>query len=171
METPVPQQEHQWLRKLVGEWTVEGEAKMAPDQPAEKWKGTERVRAIGDLWIMAETRSEAPVSGEMMTMVVTLGYDPQKGRFVGTFIASQMTNLWVYDGALDAGQRVLTLDNEGPSMIEEGKMAKYQDRIEMVDDNHHILTSLVLGDDGQWHEVMKAHYHRKEQEQKLEEAA
>ena len=38
-------------------------------------------------------------------MIMTLGYDPQKKRFVGTLIGSMMTHLWVYDGALDAGRR------------------------------------------------------------------
>ena len=28
-----PQKEHQWLQKLVGEWTSEGEADMGPGQP------------------------------------------------------------------------------------------------------------------------------------------
>jgi hypothetical protein len=28
-----PQKEHQWLQKLVGEWTYETEAIMEPDQP------------------------------------------------------------------------------------------------------------------------------------------
>ena len=32
-----PQKEHQWLEKLVGEWTYEGEAIMGPDQPPEKF--------------------------------------------------------------------------------------------------------------------------------------
>jgi len=91
---------------------------------------------------------------------MTLGYDPQKKRYVGTFIGSMMTHLWVYDGALDAAERVLTLDAEGPSMAAEGKMAKYQDVIELKSDDHRMLTSHVLGDDGTWHQFMTANYRR-----------
>ena len=29
-----PQKEHEWLQKLVGEWTCEGEGTMGPDKPA-----------------------------------------------------------------------------------------------------------------------------------------
>ena len=47
-----PQKEHQWLQKLVGEWTYETEATMGPDQPPEKFKGTESVRSLGGLWIL-----------------------------------------------------------------------------------------------------------------------
>ena len=32
----------------------------------------------------------------------TLGYDPAKKKYVGTFIASVMTHLWIYSGSLDA---------------------------------------------------------------------
>jgi hypothetical protein len=92
---------------------------------------------------------------------MTLGYDPQKKRYVGTWIGSMMTHLWVYDGALEAAERVLTLDTEGPDMAAAGKLAKYQDVIEFKSPNHRVLTSHVLGDDGTWHEFMTAHYERK----------
>ncbi|MHB9133769.1 MAG: DUF1579 domain-containing protein [Armatimonadota bacterium] len=161
MEMPKPQQEHQWLQKFVGEWTVESEGTMGPDQPTMTWKGTESVRSIGGLWILAEGQGEMPEGGTATT-IMTLGYDPQKQRFVGTFMGSMMTNLWLYDGTLDADARVLTLDTEGPSMVAEGQMARYQDVIEVISDDHRVLTSRMLGDDGQWHQFMTAHYHRKQ---------
>lgn len=36
-----PQTEHQWLQKLIGEWTYEIEAMMEPDQPSIQSTGTE----------------------------------------------------------------------------------------------------------------------------------
>jgi hypothetical protein len=91
---------------------------------------------------------------------MTLGYDPVKKRYVGTFIGSMMTHMWVYDGQLDAAGKVLTLDTEGPSFTAEGKMARYKDVIELKDDNHRTLSSSFLGDDGQWHHFMTANYRR-----------
>jgi Protein of unknown function (DUF1579) len=79
---------------------------------------------------------------------------------VGTFIRSMMTHLWVYDGELDRAGNKLTLDAEGPSFTEGGKPAKYRDAIEFKSDDHRVLTSHVLGDDGQWHGFMTAHYRR-----------
>jgi hypothetical protein len=160
MMKPEPQKEHQWLQKLVGEWTQESEAAMGPDKPTEKWVGTESVRSLGGIWILAEGQGEMP-GGGTMTSIITLGYDPQKKRFVGTFIASMMTYLWVYDGELDAAGRVLTLNAEGPDFAVEGKMAKYRDVIEFKTDDHRVLTSHVLGDDGNWQEFMRADYRRK----------
>jgi Protein of unknown function (DUF1579) len=155
-----PQKEHQWLQKLVGEWTYESEATMEPGKPPEKCAGTERVRSLGGLWVLAEGQGEMPGGGAATTMV-TLGFDPQKNRFVGTFIGSMMTYLWVYDGALDAAQRVLTLEAEGPSMTGDGQMAKYKDVIELKSDDHRVLTSKMLGDDDTWHGFMTMTYRRK----------
>ena len=155
-----PQKEHAWLQNLVGEWTSEMECVMGPDQPPIKNKGIESVRSIGGLWTMGEGSGEMP-DGNKMTSMMTLGYDPQKQRFVGTFIASMMTHMWVYEGTLDAAGKVLTLDTEGPGMSGDGKMMKYKDIITFVDDDHRILTSRVQGDDGQWTEFMTAHYRRK----------
>jgi Protein of unknown function (DUF1579) len=162
METTAPQKEHQWLQKLVGEWTSEAEAAMEPGKPPETFKGTESVRSLGGLWVLAEGQGEMPGTGGTATTMMTLGYDPQKQRYVGTWIGSMMTHLWVYDGALDAAERVLTLEAEGPSMAApEAKMAKYRDVIEFKNPDHRVLTSHMLGDDGTWHKFMTAHYRRK----------
>ena len=156
---PEPQKEHAWLQKLVGEWTYEHEAKMGPDQPPMTSTGTESVRSLGGLWVSGESQCTMP-DGTPGTMVITLGYDPQKGRFVGTFVGSMMTNLWVYDGALDASERVLTLEADGPSFTDPSATSKYRDIVEIVSDDHRMLRSAVLGDDGVWHEFMTAHYRR-----------
>ncbi len=96
-----PQKEHAWLQQLVGEWTYEHEARMGPDQPPMKATGTESVRSLGGLWVLAEGQTEMPGVGEGR-MLMTLGYDPERKRYVGTWIGSMMTHLWVYDGALGA---------------------------------------------------------------------
>lgn len=160
MEMPVPQKEHQWLQRLVGEWTFDSECSMGPDQPPMKSTGQEVVRSFGGLWTIGEGSGEMPGGGTCQS-VMTLGYDPQAKRFVGTFIASVMTHLWTYNGTLDAAEKVLTLDTEGPSFAGDGTMAKYQDIIEFVSDDHRTLSSQVLGPDGNWTPFMKAHYRRK----------
>lgn len=160
-----PQKEHQWLQKLIGEWIWETEVIMGAEQPPEKSTGIETVRLLGDLWVLAEGQGEMPGCGAVTTLM-TLGYDPQKQRYVGTWVGSMMSYLWVYDGELDASETVLTLNSEGPSMSGEDKsgedkMAKYKDVIEFKSDDHRVMTSHALGEDGQWHQFMTAHYRRK----------
>jgi hypothetical protein len=154
-----PQKEHEWLQRLVGEWAYETEATMEPGKPPTKFKGTESVRSIGGLWVVCEGRGEMPGGGTALT-IMTLGYDPARKRFVGTFLGSMMTHLWIYDGALDDAGKVLTLDTEGPTFSPDGKMSKYKDAIELVSDDHRMLTSQTPGEDGKWHQFMTAHYRR-----------
>jgi hypothetical protein len=154
-----PQKEHRWLERLVGDWTSETEVPTEPGKAPATLKGTERVRSLGGLWVVAEGEGEMP-GGGAMTTVMALGYDPTRKRVVGTFVGSMMTHLWLYEGALDAAERVLTLETEGPSMAGDGTMARYRDTIEFEGDDRRVFTSRVRRDDGTWHAFMTAIYRR-----------
>lgn len=150
-----PQKEHQWLQQLVGEWMSEAECTMESGQPLVKTVGSESVRLVGGLWMLAEGRGDMPGGGPA-TWMMTLGYDVQKKKYLGTWIGSMMSHLWIYDGEMDASGRILTLSADGP-----GKMAKYQDVIEIKGDDYRTLTSRVLQEDRTWRHLMTAHYRRK----------
>jgi hypothetical protein len=155
-----PQEQHQWLLRLVGDWVYESGAPAEPGKPAETVTGRETVRALGDIWILAEGQGEIPGGGGVGQTVMALGYDPAEGHFVGTWFGSMMHHLWVYRGSLDATGRVLTLDTTGPDFQTPGVTRQYQDVIEVVDENERLLTARILGDDGAWQEIMKARYRR-----------
>ena len=70
-----------------------------------------------------------------------------------------MTHLWIYNGSLDAEEKRLVLDTEGPN-FSESSITKYKDSIEFVSNDHRIMTSQILGDDGNWLQFMTANYHR-----------
>lgn len=151
-----PQDQHRWLHRMVGDWRFECEAVMALDQPPTHFTGTERVRSLGGLWVVGEGSGHMP-DGRPSASLLTLGYDPDKRRFVGTFLASMMTHLWLYEGVL-AGN-VLTLDTEGPDFTGDGK-AKFKDVITLESDDLRVMTSLALGDGGEWRQFMRAEYRR-----------
>lgn len=155
-----PGPEHAWLKKFLGEWTYEGEMPAGPDQPAEPFRGTQTVRPIGELWIQAEDRMEAPGS-EPAISLLTLGFDPRKGKFVGTFVVSIMDFQWVYEGTLDATRNELPLETDGPDMVVEGRMTRYRDVHRFVSADHRVLTAELLGPDGTWSTFMTVHYRRK----------
>lgn len=152
-------EQHRWLLQLVGAWAMTGEADMGPDQPVCHSDGTEHVRALGELWIVGEGTGGMPGGGTAQ-MRLTLGYDPEKKAFVGSWVGSMMTHMWVYQGQLDAAKKVLTLDTEGPSFLGDGKTARYQDVITLIDANTRSLHSQTLDDKGQWKRFMTATYKR-----------
>lgn len=154
-----PVAEHTWLQQFVGKWRYDTEVQMAAGEPPLKCTGTETVRSLGSLWIVAESEGEMP-GGGAATMQLTLGFDPQKRKYVGTWVGSMMTHLWLYEGELGADGITLTLDTEGPDMVEEGKIARYRDVIQLKDSDHRTLTSHILGSDGTWQAVMTSSYGR-----------
>jgi len=155
--------EQAWLKKVLGDWSFMSECDMGPDQPRGKFKGSERVRALGDVWVIGEGEGEMP-GGGTGRMLLTIGFDGTKKRFVGSWVGSMMTNLWTYDGELDAAGHMLTLNAEGPAMdpsAAPGTIAKYQDVHEFKSDSHRVLTSRTLTGEGKWVEFMKAEYRKK----------
>ena len=158
--TTEPQAEHRWLTRLVGDWDYEIDAAMEPGQPPVRHTGSEHVAALGGFWVVCHGSNEMGEAGTMGT-IMTLGYDPDQGRYVGTHINTMMPFLWRYQGTLDAAGNALTLDAQGPGFIDPAQMQLYRDTITFLSDDHRTLTSAVQDDDGTWHEFMTAHYRRR----------
>ena len=158
-DDPDPERNAQWLQQLAGEWTCTGEAWMAPDAEPMTMESTETIRTIGDQWIVAE--SHADFQGEPFHSVMALGYDPNEGAFVGTWIDSIQTTLWVYRGTLDAERKTLTLEAEGPTFGDPNVTTSYRDALTIVSPDHKRMTSSAKMEDGTWVTFMKADYKRK----------
>jgi hypothetical protein len=100
--------------------------------------------------------------GTIGSTLVTLGYDVARSRFVGVFVGSMMTHLWLYEGQLDDARRVLTLDTSGPDMSgSSGGDVPYRDVYELVTADHYVLRSYTRSDDGGWVEFMAVDYRRR----------
>jgi len=155
-----PQKEHEWLQRLEGEWTFRVEMEDGSGEGSQEFHGRETIRPLGKLWVVAESAGEVPGGGTASSMMI-LGYDSEKGEFVGTFVSSMMAHLWVYKGGqLDEAGRVLSLYAEGPDMTTPGKMSLYRDEIEWKDENRRTLSSFIQTADNQWTRFMTAHYER-----------
>lgn len=154
-----PQQEHQWLEHLAGEWVFESECHFTPGESPQKGEGYTTCRVLGGLWAILEGGGDSPESGAWST-IMTIGYNPLKKKYQGTFLGSMMTHLWIYDGTLDSSGKKLVLDTEGPK-FGESAMAKYQDIIELENDGQWKLWSQMQDENGNWTKLMEAIYRRK----------
>lgn len=142
---PAPQKEHEWLKQFEGEWVTEAEAVMEPGKPPVKMTGAETTRSLGGFWLVTEMKCEC--FGVPMTGVMTVGYDPAKKKYVGTWVCSADSGMIKYEGSADG--KKLTLECEGPSP-HTGKTVKMKDVIEVKDKDTKLLTSLIQGEDGKW---------------------
>ncbi|WP_143543814.1 DUF1579 domain-containing protein [Rhodopirellula sp. MGV] len=143
-----PTAEHQWLEKFVGQWATDCSANMGPDQPAMECKGTMSSRNLGGFWVINEMKGE--MSGAPMVGIQTVGFDPDKEKFVGTWIDSSTSFMWKYEGSLDEDKTTLTLNAKGPNFFAEGKLANFQDIYEFTSDDEFLLKSQIQGEDGKW---------------------
>lgn len=151
-EMPGPVKEHEWLKQFVGEWEFLNKGTMGPDQPAIETKGTVNSKMLGGIWVVNEMKMEA--FGSPMTALQTIGYDPEKKKYVGTWVDSMMNHMWHYEGTLDESGKKLTLEAEGPDFSEPGKKAMFRDAYEFKSADEIIATSSIQAADGTWSDFM-----------------
>jgi hypothetical protein len=121
---------------------------LEPGKPPVKCQGTEAVSSLGGFWVVSQLKST--MMGMNMDARMTIGYDPARKKYVGSWVDSCTSHMWKYEGSVDASGRILTLEAEGPNMLNPGKMAKYEDVTEFKSQDHRVLTSSMQGDDGKW---------------------
>ncbi|RYG32815.1 DUF1579 domain-containing protein [bacterium] len=150
-----PTEQHRFLTDLVGTWTYASEP---IEEGTKVFTGTETVRTLGDVWILLEATGNGAQSD--ISSIMTLGYDPAKGRFVGSWIGNSTTEFWPYNGTLSEDRKVLTLASEGPSMSDEGKLGHYRDEFTFVSDDERVLKAYLQKENGEWEHFMTTRYRR-----------
>ena len=146
-------EQHAWLQRFAGKWNVSSQM-LQPGSDPVTWESEETVRKLGELWITSETTAYG------FTSIQTLGYDPQKKAFVGSYVDTMQTTMWLFTGKLDEDRTVLTLESEGPSMSDPNETGKYRELHERVTDDHKRVTHQTLGEDGSWTTYMIVDSHR-----------
>jgi len=153
MDHPEILPQHRWLERLLGTWRYEAEAEEAGGE-VHRVEGSETFRRVGGVWFVSES------DGDGAQGIMTLGYDATRSRFVGSYLSSMMTHLWIYEGRLDHDNRRLVLECEGPSMEDPLVMAPYQDILEFVGDDERVLTSRYRDKAGDWRGFMTMRFWR-----------
>lgn len=147
-QMPKPTKQHAWLQRFVGQWeTKVTMPPMEPGKPPMQAKCKDTFRMIGGFWLQGEFQSE--MMGQKFTSLLTVGFDPAKKRYTGTWIDSMGSYLWKYDGSVDASGNKLTLNTEGPCPMSGGAITKMREVTEFKGPNHRVFTSSFLNK-GKW---------------------
>ncbi|MCW5936301.1 MAG: DUF1579 domain-containing protein [Fimbriimonadaceae bacterium] len=153
-----PGAEHEWLGRMVGDWTFTSESQM-PDGSTVIGKGTETVRSLHGMWFITEGKG-GMAEGDDMAYISVLGYDQNKGAYVGSWSGSPTSHMFIYEGQRCQEGDCLPLKSTGPDFSDPSKTVEYIDRIDWIDEDTRTLTSLLPGPDGALIEFMKATYKR-----------
>jgi Protein of unknown function (DUF1579) len=158
MPMPKPGPEHELLKKEVGTWEATVEM-MAPTPGASSTtsKGTETSRMVGGLWLVTEFK------GDMMNQPFeghgVAGYDPNKKKYVSTWVDSMSTGLSAGESTYDAAAKTMTGWMEGPNP--DGTMGKMKMVTKYEDDDTRVFTMSMVGPDGKEAPAMKITYKRR----------
>jgi Protein of unknown function (DUF1579) len=155
---PKPGPEHALLKRDVGVWDATVEMQGPPGTPASVSKGTETVSLMdGGLWQITEFKGEMmgqPFEGRGAT-----GYDPNKKKYVGTWVDSMTTGLSLVEATLDPSKNVMTGTMEGTDPS--GAVTKMKEVTEWKDADNRLFTLYMPMPDGKEFPVMKITYKRR----------
>lgn len=155
---PQPTPAHEFLKKFTGEWEAVSKGQTAPDQPENVVKGKVTSKMLGGFWVVNEIETYA---GEVTVKgLQTIGYDPEKKKYIGTWVDSMTNFLWKYEGTLDESGKKIMLDAMGPNFMGEGEMTPYRDSYEFKSPDHIHMTSAAKVD-GKWVTFMTSEMKRK----------
>jgi hypothetical protein len=132
---PQPGPEHQMLKKDVGVWDATVEM-FVPGGAPNVSKGTETVTMLGELWQLAEFKSE--MFGQPFEGRGTTGYDPAKKKFVGTWVDTISTSVATVEATYDPTAKTMTGTMEGPGP--DGALTKTKETTVWKDADNRVFT-------------------------------
>ncbi len=143
VELGKPNEHHQQLAQLAGDWTDEIKMWMAPGQPPLVSTGTCTRKPIMDGRFFEgdfkSTMSMPGPDGKMQSMPFTgvslEGYDNAKKKFISTWADSMGTGIMMSEGTYDPATRTFTYTAEMEMLP--GMTRKVREVVKVIDKDHH----------------------------------
>ena len=151
---PKPGAEHQRLAAKAGVWDATLEMADSPD----KSTGVSTCTVVcGGFWMVDDFH--ATVGGMPFHGHGATGYDPAKGKYVGTWIDSMSPSLMTLEGSMDKDGKVLTMSGMAPGM--DGKLVMHRMVTTQIDANTQTFEMFVPGEGGKDMKVMTITYKKR----------
>ena len=153
-----PSKEHQFLKEMEGTWNATMKFNMPGAPEGAEAKGVETTQMIGGFWAVFDIKFDS-LMGHPWHGHGTMGYDPDKKKYIGTFIHSATPYMTTGEGTMDAAGKVLTMNYEG--MGPDGKMGKMRETFEKKDKDNALMTMYGPGPEGKEVQHFQITYTRK----------
>ncbi len=153
-----PTKEHEILKEGVGTWDGTIKLFSAPgEEPAES-KCTETVELVGGMWLVSKFEGE--IMGTPFEGRGTSGYDPEKKKYVGTWIDSVSPTMMLMEGDYDPATKTLTATAEGRDPAS-GEKVIYKEISRTIDQNTRSFEMQIPGENGEYWTMMTIEYKRR----------
>jgi len=158
-EMPKPGKQHELLKQFEGTWDTVAKFQGRPGEPAMESKGSETATfGMGGFWVTFEYQGD--MKGQPFTGRGAMGYDQQKQKYVGTWIDSMKSGMFLSEGTADADGKRFTMIAQG-FCDAEGKAITMKQVYEFKNKDAWTLHFLAPNPDGKDQEVGTIEYTRK----------
>jgi len=149
--------EHEVLKADLGTWEATVESFMPGAAQPMVSKGTETNTLVGGLWLVTDFKSE--MMGQPFQGHGVSGWDPNKKKYVGTWVDTMSTGLGLSESTYDSATKTMTGTFEGPDPS--GQIMKMKSTVVMKDPDTRVFTMSGPGPDGKDMTMMRITYKRK----------
>lgn len=150
--------EHAEVLRKAGDWLVRCTYYMGGEADPIEVDGRETGQMLGDLW--CNSRFEADMLGSPLQGNGSLGFDPVKKKYVGTWKDSATPFLYTFEGTFDPVIGVFDLAGENFDPVRQC-LAVYRSRVEFISADEHVLDLSIDVPEGLPIKVLRYHYRRK----------
>ena len=149
---------HAELQRKAGDWTVRCTYFMGGEADPIEVDGVEHGQMLGELW--CNSRFEADMLGSPLRGNGSIGFDPVKEKYVGTWKDSATPFLYTFEGDFDADANVLEMSGVNFDPVRRCP-ATYRSRLEFTSADQHVLELSIDVPDGAPIRVLRYEYTRK----------
>lgn len=154
-----PGEMHQKLQPFVGNFDCRVRSWMDPNKPPEDSAGTSEAKWIfGDRFI--EQTFEGSMMGQAFNGLGYTGYDNVKKKYVGTWMDSMGTGIYINSGTVDASGKIWTFKGNMDDPLT-GKAISVDQKLTLTDNDHHTFEMWMAGPDGKKFKTLEIEYSRK----------
>ncbi|HEX8793675.1 MAG TPA: DUF1579 domain-containing protein [Polyangiaceae bacterium] len=141
--------------KDVGTWDATVKVFGAPGQVVNEAKGVSNNHLIAaGRWLVMDFRTDTGFEGHGI-----YGFDPVRGKYVGTWVDTMRPVLAQLEGTWDAEKRTMTF--VGEMKTPDGRTMRWREVTEQVDPRTQVFRTYVPTPDGKEHVAVEATYRRR----------
>lgn len=159
MKAMTPGDAHKLLDGMVGTWDAKVSMYMDPSQPPMVSSGTSE-----NSWVLGNREVMQKFTGTFMNMpfsgVGYSGYDNVKKQYWGTWMDTMSTGVMVSTGNTTDNGKTWKFVSTMPDPMT-GKDAPMEEKLTIVDKDHHTFEMWTPGPDGRMFKMMEIAYTRK----------
>jgi Protein of unknown function (DUF1579) len=150
--------ELQAMEPLVGFWKAKVLFWQDPTKPPQESEGTMTRKWIMGGRILQEDFDGKFAGADFKGLGLTC-FDPQKKKYVGTWVDSMAPSISMMESTYDAKTKTFagSMDEIDPQT---GKKVKARDVLRIIDNDHHVQEMFSTPEGGKEGKMMEIHYHR-----------